>query len=127
MHLYNIARMARTFYVCVLAAVLWMGAAGFSLASTSLPGREQKAVARVLRMYPNPAVSLVNFEFSAEVDRTHNIQIYSFMGRKMTELTIEGPRLQLTIDDHYLRGIYIYHLRNKDGKVLETGKFQVVR
>jgi len=48
------------------------------------------------------------------------------MGKKVSEVTKLLPRTVLTLEDFY-RGIYVYQLRDKDGKIIESGKFQVVK
>jgi hypothetical protein len=43
----------------------------------------------------------------------------------MTELKITDQKLTITFDDNYLRGLYIYQLRDASGRIVESGKFQV--
>lgn len=80
--------------------------------------------ASVVKCYPNPAVSYVNFEFPPQIDKTYTLFIYSFVGRKMAELPVNGRKLMVTLNDYY-RGIYVFQLRDRTGKIVETGKFQV--
>jgi hypothetical protein len=40
------------------------------------------ATSKVLRFYPNPATTIVNFEFDKTVESTSVIAIYSFYGKK---------------------------------------------
>jgi len=48
------------------------------------------------------------------------------MGKKIIEITKMLPRMNLPLDEFY-RGIYVYQLRDKEGKIIESGKFQVVK
>ena len=48
------------------------------------------------------------------------------MGKKVFEVIKMLPRTILFLEDFY-RGIYIYQLRDKGGKIIESGKFQVVK
>lgn len=48
------------------------------------------------------------------------------MGKKIVEFTQLAPRINMPLEDFY-RGIYVYQLRDKDGKIIESGKFQVVK
>lgn len=48
------------------------------------------------------------------------------MGKKIYELKNTPSRININLEDFY-RGIYIYQLRNQNGEVLESGKFQVVK
>lgn len=79
-----------------------------------------------IKCYPNPAVSFVNFDIPADfVSKNYSLQVYSFTGKKMYEMNVSTIKLTLTFTNEFYRGIYVYQLRNKDGKIIETGKFQV--
>ena len=81
--------------------------------------------ARYTHLYPNPATSYINFTFDKLVDKNYTLQIFNFIGRKMTEVRISDAKLTITLDDNYLRGLYIYQLRDQSGRIIESGKFQV--
>lgn len=79
----------------------------------------------IVKFYPNPATTVINFDFQKDYDKGYSIQIYSFMGgRKMYELTNISNKTSINLAD-YNRGVYIYQLRDKTGRVVESGKFQV--
>ncbi|BAV08586.1 hypothetical protein FLA_4632 [Filimonas lacunae] len=78
----------------------------------------------VVKCYPNPAISYINFEFPQQIDKDYTLYIYSFVGKKMTELQVTNRKLILPLTGYY-RGIYVFQLRDKTGKIIETGKFQV--
>ncbi|MBV9961850.1 MAG: T9SS type A sorting domain-containing protein [Parafilimonas sp.] len=81
---------------------------------------------KTVKCYPNPAVSFINFEFPADyISKNYSLQIFSFTGKKMVALNINNAKSTLTFNNDFYRGIYIYQVRDKDGKILETGKFQV--
>ncbi len=83
---------------------------------------------KAIKCYPNPAVSFVNFEFPADyISRNYTLQIYTFTGKKMYEVNVSSIKATLTFTNEFYRGIYIYQLQDKTGKILETGKFQVNR
>lgn len=82
---------------------------------------------KIVKCYPNPAVSVINFEFAADVDKNYVLQIYSFTGKKMTEISLSTNKITVTLNNDYYRGIYIYHLQDKSGRIIESGKFQVVK
>lgn len=79
----------------------------------------------ILRFYPNPATSVINFDFQRAYDKGYSIQIYNaVLGRKIFEQT-NIPQ-KLTVDlGNFTRGVYVYQLIDKTGKLVETGKFQV--
>ena len=79
-----------------------------------------------LRYYPNPASSFINFDFLKPTDKTQTLQIFNFMGKKVFELKNTPDRNFISLEEFY-RGIYIYQLRDRNGKILESGKFQVVK
>lgn len=80
---------------------------------------------RILKFYPNPATTTITFEFIGEVDKSYSLQLYNFMGRKLSETAATGQRTSFSLDGYY-RGVYIYQLRDKYGRIVDSGKFQVV-
>ena len=82
------------------------------------------AAGTVLRIYPNPAITNINFDFQKAYDQGYSILVYNFLGRKMYESTNVARRTTLNLAE-YNRGVYIYHLRDNSGKLVESGKFQV--
>ena len=48
------------------------------------------------------------------------------MGKKVNEFKPGSDRINISLEGYY-RGVYIYQLRDKNGKIVESGKFQVVR
>lgn len=79
----------------------------------------------ILRFYPNPATSFVNFDFQKSFDRGYSIQVYNaILGKKMYEANNINERTTLNLTD-FNRGIYIYQLYDRTGKMIESGKFQV--
>ena len=81
---------------------------------------------RIIKFYPNPATSFINFDFLRSYDVNYTLFIFNFMGKKIIEIKNTPSRINLNLVDFY-RGIYIYQLRDKNGIIMETGKFQVVK
>lgn len=81
-------------------------------------------VTRIIKFYPNPAVAYINFEFQKNYEKDLNLQVINFLGRKVLELNNVSPKTQINLADFY-RGVYIFQLRDKNGKVIDSGKFQV--
>ena len=79
---------------------------------------------RIIKFYPNPATSIINFDFANGYDKNCNFQIFSFVGKKVFELNNLSPKTIVNLNDFY-RGIYIFQLRDRNGKVIDSGKFQV--
>jgi hypothetical protein len=75
-------------------------------------------------LYPNPATTYVTFELPKGADNNLSIQVYNFLGKKMHETPRIGEKVTVNLTD-FNRGIYIYHLKDQSGKIIESGKFQV--
>lgn len=82
--------------------------------------------AKIVKYYPNPASTSINFELPKGYDKSYSIQLFNFMGKKVAEINATSLRVNYALDGLY-RGIYIFQLRDKFGKVVDSGKFQVVR
>ena len=77
-----------------------------------------------LILYPNPATTYITFDLQKGYEKGLSIQVFNFLGRKMYET--QNVTEKTTIDlGEYNRGVYIYHLRDQSGKILQSGKFQV--
>ena len=81
---------------------------------------------RIIKFYPNPASTFINFDFLRSYDVNYSLFIFNFMGKKIIEIKNTPSRINLNLVDFY-RGVYIYQLRDRNGNIMETGKFQVVK
>lgn len=79
---------------------------------------------RLIKMYPNPATSFITFDLQKDVDKGLSIQLYSLIGKKMFETLNVKEKVTVSLED-FNRGVYIYHLIDRNGKLVESGKFQV--
>ena len=84
----------------------------------------QEATSKIIKFYPNPATSIINFDFQKGYDKSYNFQIFNFLGKKVFEINDVTPRTIVNLTDFY-RGIYIFQLKDKSGKMIDSGKFQV--
>ncbi|MGZ5286287.1 MAG: T9SS type A sorting domain-containing protein [Flavisolibacter sp.] len=80
--------------------------------------------APILRFYPNPATTVITFDFQKTYEKGYSLQIYNFLGRKMYEQNNLADQTTINLTD-FTRGVYVYQLRDKSGKLVESGKFQV--
>ena len=78
----------------------------------------------IVRFYPNPATTIITFDFQRSLDKGHTIQLFNFLGKKVYEAANLNQRTTINLSD-YIRGVYIYQLFDKTGKLVESGKFQV--
>jgi hypothetical protein len=86
------------------------------------PGQEPTPT--VVKFYPNPATSIITFDFQSGYDKSLNLQIFNFIGKKVQEINNVTPKTIVNLNDFY-RGMYIFQLKDKNGKVVDSGKFQV--
>lgn len=78
----------------------------------------------IVRFYPNPATTVITFDFLRTLEKGHTIQLYNFLGKKVYEAANLNQQTKINLSD-YIRGVYIYQLFDKAGKLVESGKFQV--
>jgi len=106
-------------YLLIIMVSLTVGA----MAQDRQPVPEQVKV----RFFPNPATSVINFEFTKpNPEAVYTLQVFNFIGKKISEIAVTNNRTSVSLDN-YFRGVYIFQLRDKTGKIIQSGKFQVVK
>src|SRR5882724_4050305 len=80
----------------------------------------QDPAVRITRFYPNPAISQITFDFEQGSDKNHSFQIFNFVGKKVYESQNVSAKTVIDVTDFY-RGVYIFRLEDKNGKVIDTG------
>jgi hypothetical protein len=105
--------------------VFFIGINLFSFAQQK-PTSQGTSDAKVLKSYPNPATTIINFDISKGRNNFYTLQLFNFMGRKVGETAASSERISFLLDGFY-RGVYIYQLRDRYGKIVDSGKFQVVK
>ena len=81
---------------------------------------------KTVKFYPNPASSFINFEFTENYNDSYTIVIFNFIGKKVEDLKVTDQKITVSLANFY-RGIYVFQLRDKQGNIIESGKFQVVK
>lgn len=108
--------------------IIFSGLAFFGQAQVAKTGEANLAFdnvqSKAVRFYPNPANNIINFEFSRPVQRDYTLQVFNFLGKKVFESNAISQKTSIPLTDFY-RGIYIFQLRDKSGRIIESGKFQV--
>lgn len=89
-----------------------------------IPALVEPGLDKVLKFYPNPATTQITFTFNNNIDQNLSFQIFNFIGKKVYEAPSLLPTTQVNVNDFY-RGVYIFQVRDKSGKILDSGKFQV--
>ena len=110
-------------YLYIILFTIGFGFSSFAQTRASLSG---SASSKFIKFYPNPAVSDINFEFQKGYDKFFSFQVYNFIGKKVFNIRTVTPKIYIPLTDFY-RGVYIYQLRDRSGKIIESGKFQVIK
>ncbi len=94
---------------------------GQSSRTTPVSGTTDK----IIKLYPNPATTYITFDLQGAAKKGLTINIYNgVLGKKMYEAADVPQKFSINLND-YNRGVYIYHLKDNTGRIIETGKFQV--
>lgn len=105
---------------------LFIAAFHFSSTAQVKPGRIANDAVKTVKSYPNPATTYINFEFEKKDVNSYSLLIFNFIGKKVEELKVVDVKMTISVIDYY-RGIYIFQLRDKQGNIAESGKFQVIK
>ena len=94
------------------------------LFSSAQESRNPVPASKKISFYPNPATSFITFDLQDAYQKGVTLTVFNFMGKKMSETQAVNAKTVISLTD-YSRGTYIYHLVDRSGKVIDTGKFQV--
>jgi Secretion system C-terminal sorting domain len=81
---------------------------------------------KLVKLYPIPATTVINFDFVSGYDKSMTFEIYNFSGKKVFEQKNPPQKIALQLTD-FSRGFYYYQLRDKNGRQLETVRFLVIK
>jgi hypothetical protein len=120
--------MMRKFFTFLILLVLTVGvSAQISIFSRTTDGRlQQPAQTKIIKSYPNPATSFITFEFQRSYNIGYSIEVYNLPGKRVALASNISNKTTLQLQNFY-RGVYMYKLVDRTGKVIESGKFQVVK
>ena len=77
--------------------------------------------------FPNPATSFIQFDFSDDILKSGaSFRIYNFIGKKVYETNQLNTRTVVNLNE-FFRGMYIFQLTDRMGRVIESSKFQVLK
>ena len=111
--------MKKIFYIFIFIA-------GFQLSSNAQVRHVSNDDTKTVKFYPNPASSFINFEFAENYNDSYTLIIFNFIGKKVEDFKVTDQKITVSLTDFY-RGLYIFQLRDKQGNIIESGKFQVVK
>jgi len=98
---------------------------GLGLAASAQSHNDLQPV-KLIKFYPNPAVSVINFDYIQGYNKNYSLLIFNFMGKKVYELKNTPSKININLSD-FVRGLYIFQIRDRNGAVIESGKFQVIK
>ncbi len=82
---------------------------------------------RIIKLYPNPATTYVTFDMQKNYKQGLTLNIYNgVLGKKIYESLNLPSKITIPLND-FNRGVYIYHIVDLSGRIIESGKFQVSR
>jgi hypothetical protein len=110
----------------ILYILIFIAGFHFSSNAQSKPVHLTTDAVKTVKFYPNPASSFINFDFSKKYDQSYILVIFNFIGKKIEDLKVTDQKMTISLTDFY-RGVYIFQLRDKDGSIVESGKFQVIK
>ena len=109
----------RNFYI-LLSIILATSFQAKSQARGPFPDPTHK----VVKFYPNPAVSYITFELAKEPNKTYVLQIYSFLGKMVKDEKEVSDKKTINLSD-LNRGLYTFQLKDESGRITDSGMFQV--
>jgi len=129
MQVLNVYRILTTFTILkklIIISIVLFGLMFTSFAQNKIAASNGEPSAKLIKYYPNPATTVINFEFIQGYDKSFSLQLFNFMGKKVLEINTLSQLTNLSLNNFY-RGVYIFRLSDKNGNVIDSGKFQVVR
>lgn len=109
-----------TCFICLLSL---SGKAQFS-AKTS-PFTDGTA-SKIVKLYPNPATTRIYFELQNNNEQIYDLIVFNFLGKRVDQVKNISGRTPLDLGSYY-SGVYIFQLRDRQGNLVESGKFNVVK
>ena len=109
----------RIFYV-LLSIILLTSFRATCQVRGPMPEQDHK----VIKFYPNPAISYITFELVKDANKPYDLQIYSFLGRKVKDIPEVSDKTTVQLSD-LTRGLYTFQLHDETGHVTDSGIFQV--
>jgi Secretion system C-terminal sorting domain len=110
----------------LLTILLFIIGLNFTSFAQTKPASSGDPAAKLIKFYPNPSTTVVNFELQRGYDKSYTLQVSNFMGKRVFEQTKFTQKTTINLSNFY-RGLYFYQLVDRSGRIVETGRFQVVK
>ena len=108
---------------CFVLGFLFSGFAQKAPQNVPLPNQKQT---EYVRYFPNPATTNINFEFENGLQPGTSILVYNLMGKEVMNIKKLSVFTNISLQNLY-RGVYIFKLLDDKGRMLQSGKFQIIR
>lgn len=109
----------------ILSFILLIAIQSQGQSSRSIPVSETQD--RIVKLYPNPATTYITFDLQKNYRPGLTIIVYNgVLGKKVFESVNAPSKVNIDLSD-FNRGVYIYHVQDAAGRIIESGKFQVSR
>ncbi|HWB90395.1 MAG TPA: T9SS type A sorting domain-containing protein [Puia sp.] len=109
----------RIFYI-LLSIILLTSIRATCQVRGPMPDPEHK----VIKFYPNPAVSYITFELVKDDNKTYTLQIFSFLGKLVKDIPEVSDKTTVQLSD-LTRGLYTFQLKDQTGRTTDSGIFQL--
>lgn len=110
----------------LLLILILLTGLNLSASAQQKPASQEQTQVKLMNFYPNPASNVISFDFIKGYNAAYTLRIYNFIGRPVREISKLNVRNTINLGDFY-RGIYIFKLTDRNGALVESGKFQVVK
>ncbi len=116
-----------TLILILLCSTLYVSAQSSTYTHGTFTSQEKKQKEKILKVYPVPATTQIHFQLQhSNNEGSFEIIVYNFLGKTVDKITGFQGQKTLSLKDYY-SGIYIYQLRDNKGRLIESGKFNVVK
>lgn len=117
----NFTVLKRIFYIFIFIIGL-----NFTSLAQNKTSAQEDGTAKLIKLYPIPATTAITFDFVSGYDKSYSFEIYNFTAKKVYELKNLPQKITLSLND-YSRGFYYYQLHDKNGRLIETQRFLVLK
>ncbi|MBK9532327.1 MAG: hypothetical protein IPO42_11230 [Chitinophagaceae bacterium] len=104
--------------------ILLIGITFTSFAQNTNPAQGEP-IAKLIKPYPIPATTVINFDFQYGYNKTFSCRSTISWEKDHRYYSNASPHQH--VSRRILPWNYVYQLRDKEGKIIESGKFQVVK
>lgn len=85
-------------------------------------GIDELGIGQTVKVYPNPAVQFINFEY--DYNKASTIQVMDITGKRVKSMQVANGEVSMDISD-LNNGIYMYEIRTAENALIKSGKFNI--